>query len=322
LLDVYTPCQPEHGIGDDAAYRRAKLAVESRMSPVFVHDPRRGDTLDKRFSLEGNPDPSRDWTTTTLEYIDADGTKKLLEAPLTPADFALGEGRFKKHFGPADPTANLVPLHEFIDLNAEESYGKTPFSWSTDDDGRLVKLAVAPAIIQLVAERRRNWRMLQYLSGLQIDRLNDAHSEQLEAWQQKYRESNLERESSIDSIANAMSELAAASQAPLGGDPMLPTVLPPSAPVNAVPKTAARNGTPVSSGLPLIAEADMVNCTNCKTCYQDLSEIFEKTKIVVGGATKEVSRVIPGVLERIEITPDLLRRASRVAADCDAEIIR
>lgn len=321
VLDVYTPCQAEHGIGDDAAYRRAKLAVESRMSPVFVHDPRRGDTLDRRFSLEGNPDPNRDWTTTTLEYVDADGSRKLLEVPLTAADFALKEGRFKKQFHPADPNAHLVPLHEFIDMNAEESYGKTPFVWATDDDERLVKLSVTSAIITLVAERRRNWRMLQYLSGLHIDRLNDAHREQLEAWQLKYRESTQERETSIDSIANAMSELAAASQAPAGSGALLPTVLAPAAPSAAAPKAAAK-GDASKSGLPLIADEDMANCTNCKTCYQDLGELFEKTKIVVGGETKEVSRVIPGVLDKIEITPELIRRASRVAADCDAEIIR
>jgi pyruvate-ferredoxin/flavodoxin oxidoreductase len=322
VLDVYTPCQAEHGIGDDAAYRRAKLAVESRMSPVFVHDPRRGSTLDERFSLEGNPDLNRDWTTTTLEFIDGDGAKQLLEVPLTPADFALREGRFKKHFHPADPNANLVPLHEFIDMNAEEAYGKTPFSWSTDDDGRLVKLTVSAAIIELVAERRRNWRMLQYLSGLHIDRLNEAHSEQLAEWQQKYRDSRQERESSIDSIANAMSELASSSSAPLGGDSLIPTVLAPSAAGDAAPKAAAKGEAPKAGGLPVIAVEDMPNCTNCKTCYQDLGEVFEKTKIIVGGETKEVSRVIPGILEKIEITPELLRRASRVAADCDAEIIR
>ncbi|MCK4833331.1 MAG: 2-oxoacid:acceptor oxidoreductase family protein, partial [Gammaproteobacteria bacterium] len=44
VFDTYTTCQPEHGIADDAGSRRATLAVESRMSPVFVHDPRRGDT--------------------------------------------------------------------------------------------------------------------------------------------------------------------------------------------------------------------------------------------------------------------------------------
>jgi pyruvate-ferredoxin/flavodoxin oxidoreductase len=118
-----------------------------------------------------------------------------------------------------------------------------------------------------------------------------------------------------------MSELAAASQAPPGAGALLPTVLAPSAPA-AAPAKAAGKGDASKSGLPLIADEDMANCTNCKTCYQDLGELFEKTKIVVGGETKEVSRVIPGVLDKIEITPELIRRASRVAADCDAEIIR
>jgi len=66
----------------------------------------------------------------------------------------------------------------------------------------------------------------------------------------------------------------------------------------------------------------MAKCSNCKTCYQDLGELFEKTKIMVDGSPKEVSRVIPGIFESIEITPDLVQRASRVADDCDVEIIR
>ena len=41
---AYTPCQPEHGIGDDASTRQAKLAVESRTFPLFTYDPRRGPT--------------------------------------------------------------------------------------------------------------------------------------------------------------------------------------------------------------------------------------------------------------------------------------
>jgi pyruvate-ferredoxin/flavodoxin oxidoreductase len=71
-----------------------------------------------------------------------------------------------------------------------------------------------------------------------------------------------------------------------------------------------------------IAADDMPKCTNCKTCYQDLSELFEKTKIIVDGQPKEVSRVIPGALEKVELTAELIHRASRVADDCDAEIIR
>ena len=66
----------------------------------------------------------------------------------------------------------------------------------------------------------------------------------------------------------------------------------------------------------------MPKCTNCKTCYEDLGELFEKTTIMVDGESKVVSRVKPGALDTIEITPELIQRAKKVADNCDAEIIR
>ncbi len=176
-----------------------------------------------------------------------------------------------------------------------------------------------PAIVALVEERRRNWLTLQYLAGLHVGRLQSGHAAELEAWQHRYAESTSEREFSIDSIARAMSELAAASGAPSPAEPALATIPLPVAPSNGNGR-AGHDG--AAQPLVTIADDDMGKCTNCKTCYQNLGELFEKTKIVDGGVTKEVARVIPGVLERIEITPDLIRRASRIAADCDAEIIR
>jgi pyruvate-ferredoxin/flavodoxin oxidoreductase len=76
--------------------------------------------------------------------------------------------------------------------------------------------------------------------------------------------------------------------------------------------------------LPLveITDEDMPLCTNCKTCYQDLGELFELTRVMVDGKPKEVSRVKPGALEAIELTPELIQRAKKVADNCDAEIIR
>ena len=182
VLDVYTPCQAEHGIGDDGgANRRSRLAVESRMNPVFVHDPRAGSTLHERFSLEGNPDVELDWTTATLEYVDDEGVTELLDVPLTPADFALREGRFK-NIRPLAPDAAAVPLHEYVLLGDEARYGKTPFVYTTGDGGKLIRLAVLPAIVALVEERRRNWLTLQYLAGLHVGRLQRGHAAELEAW--------------------------------------------------------------------------------------------------------------------------------------------
>lgn len=322
VLDVYTPCQVEHGIGDALANRHAKLAVESRMNPVFVRDPRRGPTMHQSFLLDGNPEVGKDWATNTIEYTDADGKPKLLQVPLTPADFARREGRFKKHFQRLAADAVGVPVHEYVDLSAADCDGNIPFVWSTDNDKRLVKLAVSPSIIALVKERRKYWRTLQYLSGVHVERLAAEHRAELENLQRQYRDLANERESSLDSIARAMSELAASSKAPasagLGAAAMPVAVRAPAAKAVAPSEPGKMNGYPLVS----IAEQDLAKCTNCKTCYQDLSELFEKTKIIVDGVAKDVARVIPGALERVTVTPDLKSRVARVAANCDAEIIR
>jgi pyruvate-ferredoxin/flavodoxin oxidoreductase len=189
VLDVYTPCQTEHGIGDAAANRHARLALESRMSPVFVHDPRRGASLRQRFSLVGNPDADKDWTNNKISYVDADGATKLLKMPLTPADFAFSEGRFKKHFDRLPADADGVPVHEYIELSAAERDGKMPFIWSAGDDLHLTKVAVSPTIIQLVVERRQYWRTLQYLSGLEVKRMEASHCAELENLRRQYQDS-------------------------------------------------------------------------------------------------------------------------------------
>jgi len=82
----YAPCQPEHGIADDASSQQAKLAVDSRAFPLFVYDPRKGATIRERLTLQGNPDPKADWSALP------DGT------PIDFLAFARTEGRFAPHF--------------------------------------------------------------------------------------------------------------------------------------------------------------------------------------------------------------------------------
>ena len=82
----YAPCQPEHGIADDASSQQAKLAVDSRAFPLFVYDPRKGSTIRERLSLQGNPEPKQDWAALP------DGT------PVDFLTFARSEGRFAPHF--------------------------------------------------------------------------------------------------------------------------------------------------------------------------------------------------------------------------------
>jgi pyruvate/2-oxoacid:ferredoxin oxidoreductase beta subunit len=88
VVNVYTTCQPEHGVADDMSDQQARLAVDSRAFPLFIHDPRKGDTIKERLSLRGNPDMEQDWH-----------VNKKTKEELTFIDFARSEGRFEKHFG-------------------------------------------------------------------------------------------------------------------------------------------------------------------------------------------------------------------------------
>ncbi|MBM3144837.1 MAG: 4Fe-4S dicluster domain-containing protein [Chloroflexi bacterium] len=87
VVVVYTTCQPEHGVADDMSRYQSKLAVESRAFPIFVYDPRNGETIRERLDLKGNPAMKEDWYTIpkTGEMIDF-------------ITFARSEGRFARNF--------------------------------------------------------------------------------------------------------------------------------------------------------------------------------------------------------------------------------
>ena len=87
IVSTYTTCQPEHGVADNMARYQSKLAVDSRAFPMFVYDPRKGETIKERLSLKGNPAADEDWYTIkkTGEVIDF-------------ITFARSEGRFAKQF--------------------------------------------------------------------------------------------------------------------------------------------------------------------------------------------------------------------------------
>ncbi len=61
LISVYTTCQPEHGVGDNEAAQRAKMAVESRAFPLMVYDPRKGQTMRERLDLKGSRTAHPPW---------------------------------------------------------------------------------------------------------------------------------------------------------------------------------------------------------------------------------------------------------------------
>ncbi|GAB6041377.1 2-oxoacid:acceptor oxidoreductase family protein [Endothiovibrio diazotrophicus] len=167
LFNVYAVCQPEHGVADDASRAQSKLAVESRAYPLFKFDPDAGETLDECSTLEGNPFVERDWPSYTLRY-EEDGAEKSMELPLTFADFAVTEGRFRKHFKKAPPETwgdEMVALTDFLEMDESEREGLYPYIWTVDGKNRLNRVLVSAEIVESTLERRRFWRQLKSLTG-------------------------------------------------------------------------------------------------------------------------------------------------------------
>src|SRR6266567_4409793 len=102
IINVFTTCQPEHGVGDNMAEHQAKLAADSRSFPVFIYDPRKGARFKERLSLVGNPNVKEDWYVNpkTGEQIDF-------------CYFARTEGRFAKHFDKeGKPSATMLAAQQ------------------------------------------------------------------------------------------------------------------------------------------------------------------------------------------------------------------
>jgi pyruvate-ferredoxin/flavodoxin oxidoreductase len=183
LINVYTPCPVEHGLADDSAQHAARLALESRAFPFLTYDPDAGPSFADCLSLEGNPSPSDPWPTYTLEYVDDTGASRIMELPVTIADWAATEARFKQHFHPlAGDAPSPMAFHEYVAADAATRIGRTPFVWTLTKERTLRRLQVSAEIVTLAEERQQFWSQLRQLAGIEIPMaVHDAVAAELEA---------------------------------------------------------------------------------------------------------------------------------------------
>jgi pyruvate-ferredoxin/flavodoxin oxidoreductase len=172
IFNLYTTCQPEHGVGDDLGVHQAKLAVESRAYPIFKYNPDNGKKVEDNFDLDGNPDIDKLWPTYQLKYQEY-GQEKSMEVAMTFADFALTEGRFRKHFRKIPQDAwndNMIVLADFLEMEESDREGKFPFIWAVDRKQNLNRVLVAKPIVESCEERRDFWIMIRAMAGIELDK--------------------------------------------------------------------------------------------------------------------------------------------------------
>ncbi len=310
LFNLYSSCQPEHGIGDDMSHHQAKLAVESRAYPLFRYDPDGGETPEECFDLEGNPDASADWPRYKLKYRQG-GRELEMELPLTFGDFAISEVRFRKHFRKAPPdTWNdaMVPMAEFLELEPEDREGKFPYLWTVDRDQQLSRLIADEAMVESCEDRRGFWRMLRSLAGEGEEPPSAADLE------------DRVRQDVVARLAAGLMKLA-------GGEGDAGAVL---SDLAAVPGAAGpageAAGAPTPAGDFMAPWIDTPDCTSCDECIQLNPRIFaydDQGKAFIqdaeGGPYRDLVKAAERCTARV-IHPGLPR--DRSAKDVDKWIER
>ena len=155
LIQVYAPSPTRHGFASEQTLAQAELAVSSRVMPLFRYDPTVDGVFGSRISLQGNP------------HIDATLVPEAnSERPLTAADWAISQQRFRTNFEPLSAQAAApVALHEWLQLDARSRDRKTPYlAVGTGDEER--RYSMAPAMLDRVEQSIEGWQTLQELAGI------------------------------------------------------------------------------------------------------------------------------------------------------------
>ena len=168
LFILNAPCPREWGIAQDSAPEAARLALESRAVPNIVFDPGQGTTFSECLDLEGNPSPEDKWPVHDLAYLDEEDEEQRMTLPLTIADWALGEERFRDHYGELSDDAEPALFHEYLEMDADDRADCEPFIYTADAEHRLRKVRVSEQIVELAEERQRFWSQLRELAGVEV----------------------------------------------------------------------------------------------------------------------------------------------------------
>lgn len=236
-------------------YLVAAAALEARAFPCFTFDPAGGPDLASRFSLDGNPQPARDWPLHRLDYADAAYARVTQEVAFTALDFFACDPRNARHFArvSASHAEHLVQAAQRTNGGGAGAADDVPFVLGVDVDGALARLVIDEALLRAAQRCLDGWHRLQELGGV-----HNSHAERLLA--REKAEWEKERRAEIASLN------AEATTAPA----------PPAASIATAEPITAGEPAPVaeperSPDEPYIETA---RCSSCNECIQINDRMF------------------------------------------------
>lgn len=174
VYSVGLPAAPNELVREEMA----NLMIKSRIMPLIhsVFNSANG----RSTSLAGNPDYHSDFVHEKVESVN-----KVIDYPVSCADYLFRLPEFHKHFSPSDNTDGPILMDEFAGQEDPKSLPCILF----DDDEGMSRFTIDEQMAGYVRGIMNNWRFLKKLSG--YDQMVADHLEQ--KYQDKFNE-NLEVE--------------------------------------------------------------------------------------------------------------------------------
>ena len=283
-----------------STYHSAAAAMESRLFPAFTYDPGAAAGLAGRTDLSQNPRPDERWSTGSFAFVDADDREKTIELAFTPADFLLCDLRAGKHFWRVPPAKwhpDLLPFHEYLDLDEEKTETKIPYLTAVGPEGDVMRVVPTRFVVDFVRRCGALWRIVQDYGGIdssfalaavsrEKQRLEEAKEREIETIRKEY-EDQLKRNLGdvtreiirriVDGIVadSAPGVVTPGADAPTGSGPEARTSAPSSGPSGSPGGGAAQadeeEEEEVSFDEPYI---DTPLCTSCNECTNINQSMF------------------------------------------------
>jgi ferredoxin len=234
-------------------YLTAAAAMDARAFPAMTYDPAAGPDWASRFSLQGNPQPDRDWPVQSLAYEDEAHQRKCEDLAFTLVDFAACDQRFAGHFAKvprAKWNEKMVSVSEFAASERDGAFTTAPCLLMVDRENRLQKLIVDDKMIREARRCIEMWRSLQELGGIHNSHAARLLEQERKIWAEERRRETESR----------------------GTQPSAPA----AAPV-AVPAAPATAPAPIEAPAEKPSDDPYIEtsrCTSCNECTQINDKMF------------------------------------------------
>ncbi len=177
FFQVFTTCQPEHGVPDYASLLQSQYIRDSRGLPEFVFNPQLGETFLESLNIKGNPNFKGDWFERSAPV-----TKQ--RYTYTTAHWTFTEARFRLHHRivPEEKVNDKIRLKDILRLITQDDVVHRRFldpghrSYIPDfgvytidhkDDGSTKAHLLSSQMVLFCVERRKSWRLLQSRAGIE-----------------------------------------------------------------------------------------------------------------------------------------------------------